>query len=105
MHGIADRIHDCTGLDGNSVEVHHVARRHRDEFGERSVTVDADDRRADAEMSITRAARDAVTADDVPFRRDQVAHCESSVRAGLGAKRCDLAGKLVTDHHRRMHAT
>ena len=46
-------------------------------------------------MGVTQAALEAVAADDMAFRRHQVAHGEQLRRFGLAAQLHDLARELV----------
>ncbi len=100
VHRVSDRIHDGADLSGDAIEVHHVGGGHRDILGERSVAVDADDRRPDAEMAVAGSARHAVAANDVAFGRDEVAHRKEALRPGFRSHVCDLAREFVTDDHR-----
>ena len=102
MHGVAQRIHDRADLGGDAVQLHDVARGHRDEVGKRAVAVDANDLGALAEMTGTEAALEAVPADDVALGGDQVAGGEQARGLGLASERDDLARELVADDHRRL---
>ncbi len=55
-----------------------------------------------AEVAVAGAALEAVAADDVPFRRDQVADGEQPFRFRLRPHLLDPAGELVADDHRRL---
>ena len=80
---VAHRIHDGADLGGDAVELHDVGGRHRDVVGEGAVAIHADDLGAPAEVAVAQAALQTVSADDVAFGRDQVAHREQVAAAPL----------------------
>ena len=79
-----------------------VRCRHRDVLGEASVAIHADDPRVRADVRIARAAEQTSTIDDVALGRDAIALAH--VRDEL-ADLYDVAGELVADDERRLHAT
>ena len=79
MDCVAQRIHDSADLGGDSVEFDDVGSRHDDEIGERAVSIHPDDLGAPAEVAVAQAALQAVSADDMTFGGDEIAHREQVV--------------------------
>ena len=89
---IADRV----------IQVPNVRRRHRDVLGEAPVAVHADDARARIDVCISGATEERTFIDDVSFGRDAIADFHRfDERSDLD----DIAGKLVSNHKRRLAPT
>ena len=101
MNRVAQGIHDGADLGGDAVELDNVGGGHDDEIGERAIPIDPDDLGPPAEMTVTEAALQAMSADDVTLGGDEIAHREQVVLRGLLAQLGDAAGKLVPNHDRR----
>src|SRR6185503_1294882 len=102
VDGVAQRIHDRADLGGDPVEFDDVGSRHDDEIGERTVPIHPDDLGPPAEMAVAQAALQTVSAYDMTFRGDEIAHREQIVLRRFLAQLGDPAGKLMPNHHWRL---
>ena len=98
MNGVAERIRTGQHVDWNFwIATPEICFRHRNVFGETAGPIHADAFCVRAKMSPPGEAIPAVTTDDVPFRRDQLAFLEV---VHAGADFFDHADELMPDRHR-----
>ena len=97
MHGIAEGIENAGDIGIDRMLVHpDIRHRQRDVFRERARTIHAHAAGARAEMTPSREAVPAASADHMPFAADQLAGEEVE---HVRPHRDDLAHEFMADHH------
>jgi hypothetical protein len=98
MECVPHRVVDAADVVGDRIiEVPHIRRRHRDELGEATIAVDADDPGVRTDVGVAGAAQQASPIDDVPLGGDSVSLLHVVHES---PDLYDIAGELVSHHER-----